>query len=277
MAAPGINAVEASAEDTVIEGDLVQGGLIRGNAEPGTRITLDGRDVPVDERGNFVFGFDRDHGPRAELVITKPSGRDVTRILEVLPRQWREDSITVAESKANPYLPEDLARIEEDREKKAAARAKRAPQAFWIDGFAWPAEGCISSGFGYRRIVNGTPRRYHSGVDVAAPDGMSPMDYVGTEVTAPSAGYVTLADPSMFFEGGVIFIDHGQSLESALMHLSEVSVEAGQFVEQGDLIGRVGATGRVTGPHLHWSLKWQDRLLDPSLVVDERAACTPGL
>lgn len=264
-----------NAQDTLLEGSLVQGGLIFGRTQAGTVVRLDGQDVDVDENGNFIFGFNRDHGPTAVLEVTPPdNGLKDTRTLNIEQSSWRESRIQVEESKANPYKQADLDKIKADIDKKNTARQERADFAYWTSKFAWPVEGCISSPFGARRIVNGTPRRFHSGVDVAAPDGMSPLDYVGTEVRAPADGFVRLAEEDMFFEGGLIFIDHGQQLESALMHLSFVKAKEGDFVKKGDLVGAVGSTGRSTGPHLHWSLKWKDRLVNPVWVVDDKPFCT---
>lgn len=276
---------EATGNTTSLDGTLSQGGLVFGKTTPGSKISLvtygdndvilDTRVVDVDTFGNFVFGFDRDHGPQAVLMVTYPGETQAEpRELPVEPVPWRESRITVAENKANPYKKEDLDKIAIDTDKKNAARRARSDEALWTVGFAWPADGCISSNFGSRRIVNGTPRRFHSGVDVAAPDGMSPTNYIGTEVRAPADGIVRLAESDMFFEGGLVFIDHGQKLESALMHLNSVDVAVGQRVSQGDPVGTVGMKGRVTGPHLHWSLKWQNRLVDPRLVVDPLPACT---
>ena len=121
--------------------------------------------------------------------------------------------------------------------------------------------GRISGVFGSQRILNGEPKRPHSGVDVAVP--------AGTPVLAPAAGIVTLAENGMYFEGGLVLLDHGHWLESAFLHMSRVDVQPGQRVEKGDIIGAVGATGRATGPHLHWSMKWVGRLVDPQLTVVE--------
>ncbi|MEM9232775.1 MAG: M23 family metallopeptidase [Pseudomonadota bacterium] len=267
----------APVTQTVLEGNLAQGGLITGRTPPGSQVLLDGDEILVDENGYFIIGFGRDHPDSAELTVIPPGGEPVPRDLPIQPQEWLESNITVAENKANPSADFDLKKIAKDKELKEEARRGMTKDVFWTSEFIWPAEGCISSPFGYRRIVNGTPRRYHSGVDLAAPDGMAPMDYIGTSIYAPADGRITLAEPDMFFEGGLVFIDHGQLLESALMHMSEVLVETGDFVEQGDLIGRIGMTGRSTGPHLHWSLKWRDRLLDAELTVPERPRCTPGL
>ena len=261
--------------ETPLEGFLRQGGLVTGKTRPGNRIRLDNREVAVDENGNFLFGFGRDHQSVARLTVILPSGREVSRTLPIEKVTWKESSIRVDSSKVDGFTEEQLAKIQADKNLKTAARANMSDEALWVSGFEWPeATGCISSPFGYRRIVNGKPRRYHTGVDVAAPDGMSPTDYVGTPVYAPADGIITLAESDMYFEGGLVFIDHGQKLESALMHLSKVHVEAGESVSKGDLVGEIGSTGRVTGPHLHWSLKWEDRLLDATLNVDPKPECT---
>ncbi|MEM9422642.1 MAG: M23 family metallopeptidase, partial [Pseudomonadota bacterium] len=236
-----------------LDGTFSQGGLVTGHTQVAAIVKLDGNDVDVDEDGNFIIGFGRDHGPTAILSVEGENGQRDEIPLDIESRKWKESRITVTDSnKVNPYKEEDLAKIRADSAKKKQARRNRSTLSYWTKGFAWPADGCISSPFGYRRFVNGEPRRYHSGVDVAAPDGMSPMDYIGADVRAPADGYVRLAEDDMFFEGGLIFIDHGQKLETAVMHLSRVDVQAGDFVEQGQVIGAIGMTGRVTGPHLHW-------------------------
>ena len=183
-------------------------------------------------------------------------------------RSFPESRITIQDdTKVNPYSEDDLAQIADERELKKQARQNRSQSSYWRAGFDWPVRGRISGVFGSRRIFNGQPRRPHSGVDVAAPPGTTPMEFQGTDVRAPTSGIVTLAQTDMFFEGGTIFIDHGQSLESALLHLSRVDVRPGQVVSKGQVIGAVGMTGRATGPHLHWTLNWQGQPLDPQLVV----------
>ncbi|MEO6338557.1 MAG: M23 family metallopeptidase, partial [Caulobacteraceae bacterium] len=117
----------------------------------------------------------------------------------------------------------------------------------------------ISARFGGQRILNGEPKRPHYGVDLAAP--------VGSPIHAPAAGLVVLAEPAMHFEGGLTLIDHGQGLVGMFLHQSRQMVKAGDRVTRGQLIGEVGQTGRATGPHLCWRLKWRTRNLDPSLLV----------
>ncbi len=148
----------------------------------------------------------------------------------------------------------ELARI-------GAARTQRPDTSGWSQQLIWPARGRISGAFGTQRIYRGgVPAAYHSGVDIAAGGG--------APVVAPADGVVTLAPPPSFsLEGNLVIVDHGMGLTSAFLHLSRASVRVGQRVRQGQEIGRVGATGRATGPHLHWSLVWNGARIDPQAVV----------
>ena len=141
----------------------------------------------------------------------------------------------------------------------ATARQHRDNQAYYSQGFAWPAKGRISGVYGSQRVLNGEPRRPHFGLDIAAPEG--------TNVFAPADGLITLTHPDMYFSGGTIILDHGQGLSSTFLHLSKILVEAGTFVKQGDLIARIGATGRASGPHLDWRMNWLDRRVDPQPLM----------
>ena len=141
----------------------------------------------------------------------------------------------------------------------ATAREHRDDRAYYANGFAWPAKGRISGVYGSQRVLNGEPRRPHFGLDIAASEG--------TDVLAPADGLITLTHPDMYFSGGTIILDHGQGLSSTFLHLSKILVEAGTFVKQGDLIARIGATGRASGPHLDWRMNWLDRRVDPQPLM----------
>ena len=143
----------------------------------------------------------------------------------------------------------------------SSARNRRDSRTDFADSFAWPAEGRISGVYGSQRVLNGEPRRPHFGLDIAAPKG--------SPVTAPAAGIITLTHPDMFYSGGTIILDHGHGLSSTFLHLSEVLVEAGTRVKKGALIGRVGSTGRASGPHLDWRMNWLNRRVDPGQLVPE--------
>ena len=147
----------------------------------------------------------------------------------------------------------ELARI-------AAARARDTGAQGWRQDFVWPAVGRISGRFGSQRIYRGTPGSYHSGIDIAPG--------AGAPFVAPADGVVILAATAPFtLEGKLLMIDHGAGLNSAFLHCSELLVHEGEAVRQGQVVGRVGATGRATGPHLHWSLKWREARLDPILFA----------
>ena len=250
-----------------------QGGVAFGRTVPGAKLTLDDIAVPVDRRGRFLLGFGQFAEPVAELRVTYPDGTSATRSLDVARREFEfGGTIDVPANQVSRFSEEDMAHIARSTKRKNAARARPSSgEALWAEGFGWPAQGYVTSRFGkFRRYTNGDIVRPHSGVDVAAPraaGGGPAYDFTGAAVVAPSAGQVILAEPDMFFEGGLVLIDHGQNLESAILHLSEVDVEAGQIVERGDRIGAAGSTGRSTGPHVHWSLKWHGRLVDPEALV----------
>lgn len=248
-----------AAPPLTLDGDMEQGGLVIARAAPGAKASLDGMVLDVSETGVFAFGFDRDHDESANLTVLYPDGTSVERRLDVAPRDWQIQRVEGVPSKYVTPPPEAMAAIARATKLKNEARATRAEGSFFTETFIWPATGPISGVFGSQRYYNGEPRRPHYGVDVAAP--------TGTPIRAPAGGTVTLADADMYFEGGLVFLDHGQGVTSLMMHMSRVDVTAGARVEQGDVIGAVGGTGRATGPHLHWGVYWRGAWLDPQLLV----------
>lgn len=254
-----------------LAGRMEQGGLVIGKAVPGARAMLDGTVLDVDGEGVFAFGFDRDQGPRAKLTVTYPDGDSVERLIEVGARDWPVQRVEGVPPKFVSPPPEAMAEIARSTALKNEARKTRAAGRFFTEDFIWPAVGPISGVFGSQRYYNGEPRRPHYGVDVAAP--------TGTPIRAPASGTVTLASEEMYFEGGLVFLDHGQGVTSLMMHMSRIDVRPGERVAQGDVLGAVGGTGRATGPHLHWGLYWRGAWLDPQLLVRpmaEELAATGG-
>jgi murein DD-endopeptidase MepM/ murein hydrolase activator NlpD len=241
-------------------GTLSQGGLILGTAPAGSRtVTLNGKPIALSPDGRFLAGFDRDAGPEALLTATFADGRNVTQSLTITPRAWRIERLDTLPKFPAPdpvfakLRPPELAQI-------VAARARITDAQGWRQAFAWPATGRISGLFGSQRIYKGEPGSYHSGTDIAKP--------TGAIVTAPADGVVILAaDHPFTLEGNLLMIDHGMGLNSAFLHLSRIDVKVGNHVTKGQPIGAVGMTGRATGPHLHWSLRWNDAKLDPMLVA----------
>ena len=242
-------------------GEPVQGGLIAGTLPAGAvALVLDGRPVPVAGDGRFLIGFDRDAGPSATLTATAADGRRVSETIRIGLRAWAISrlptlpKVPLPDAEFAARRPAELAAI-------AAARATATDAAGWRERLAWPVTGRISTLFGSQRIyANGEAGSYHSGIDIARP--------TGTVVRAPADGVVSLAaDHPFTLEGNLLMIDHGMGLNSAFLHLSRIDVRAGEHVARGQPIGLVGATGRATGPHLHWSLQWRGAKLDPLLVA----------
>jgi murein DD-endopeptidase MepM/ murein hydrolase activator NlpD len=249
----------AAAELLKLEGHFTQGGLLFGRTAAGTAVLLDGERIPVAPDGRFLVGFGRDAAPTAALELRFPDGTQETKTLAIASRTYGEQKIEGLPQATVTPDPALQARI--DRENAAVARARlaHAAVAYWAGGFAWPCRGPISGVYGTARVLNGEPRQPHYGVDIAAPEG--------TLVAAPADGIVTLAARDMVLTGGTIVIDHGQGLSSTLMHLSAVLVPVGRFVEQGAIIGRIGHTGRATGPHLDWRMNWRGARIDAELLV----------
>lgn len=238
---------------------LVQGGFVLGRvADQRTRLTLDGRELRVSPDGHFAFGFGRDHGAAATLAVVHPDGRREERRLAVARRQWSEQRISGLPPAQVTPDEATLQRILRERERLAAARATDSALTGFAEGFSAPATGRISGVFGSRRILNGQPRQPHYGLDFAVP--------TGTPMRAAAAGRVTLADSFHFF-GDLVVIDHGHGVSTLYAHLSRIDVREGQVVAKGERIAASGATGRVTGPHLHFSLSWFQVWLDPQPVV----------
>lgn len=260
-AAPVAPPVPLAPGDFILRGSAEQGAAMLGQAPGGTRaLTLDGRTIPLARDGEFLIAFDRDAGPAARLVATLADGRTVVRDLAVEPGVWRIEWINA------PYRggaandadfarrrPAELAQI-------AAARDTRVESDGWKQRFRWPVTGRLSGVFGSQRVYQGKPGSYHSGTDIAVP--------AGTPFVAPADGVVTLAASTPFtLEGYLLIVDHGMGLSSAFLHCQRLDVRVGDRVVQGQVLGTVGRTGRATGPHMHWGLKWNDARLDPAKLA----------
>ena len=253
LAAPALLLARGAAA-AEFRGDPAQGALLVGRAAPGTRLALDGRALRVGPQGDFAFGFGRDHGPSATLAVTPPGGRTESRALSVRRRDWDVQHITGLPPAQVTPDEAALRRITAERERLAAARAQDSALTAFADPLAWPARGRISGIFGSQRVLNGQPRQPHYGLDVAGP--------VGTPINAALGGRVTLSGDFFFF-GQLLVVDHGHGVNTLYAHLSERLVAEGGTVARGQLIAKMGATGRVTGPHLHFSLSWYQTWLDP--------------
>ncbi|MDT8450217.1 MAG: M23 family metallopeptidase [Wenzhouxiangellaceae bacterium] len=251
-----------SAAELEFEGEPVQGGLIVARAPAEATVTLDGEPVVRASDGTFLIGFGRDDTEARRLVVEFGDGeRRVVRELVPRDREFDIQRIDGLPPKQVTPDPEALERIRLEAQMTREARRRVDDRTDFAAGFIWPVTGPITGVYGSQRILNNKPRSPHWGVDIAAP--------TGTPVRAPAAGVVTLAHPDMYFSGGTLLVDHGLGLSSAFLHLDEILVEAGQRVEQGEVIARVGATGRVTGAHLDWRMNLGETRIDPQLLLGE--------
>jgi murein DD-endopeptidase MepM/ murein hydrolase activator NlpD len=242
-----------------LDGKLTQGALVRGQTEPGTRITLNGDPVRVTEDGRFAIGFGRDADLWQRLVEIPPNGEPVEHNLELSEREYDIQRIEGVPQRTVTPDESALERIRAEAAQVRQARAVDSDRTDFTGDFIWPAGGRISGVYGSQRFYNGEPRRPHYGVDIAAP--------TGTPVVAPASGVVTLVHPDMYFSGGTLLIDHGYGISSTFIHLSEVLVEEGEQVSQGEVVAKIGASGRATGPHLDWRINWYGERLDPVTVA----------
>ncbi len=246
--------------DFKLSGTLQQGSLAFGTIPPGTvTLLLDGTPIPFADDGRFLIAFDRDSKPEAMLEGRTIDGTILRRTIAIASRAWQIESLPTLPKGTEP-TPEFLARRKAELDQIAAARALYSTVDGWRQGFIWPVTGRISGLFGSQRIYAGEPGAYHSGVDVARPEG--------TQIVAPADGIVILAASAPFtLEGNLLMIDHGMGLNSAFLHLARIDVTVGQSVKQGQKLGAIGMTGRATGPHLHWSLRWLAARVDPAPVA----------
>jgi len=193
-----------------------------------------------------------------KIRLEYEDGRSEWRRFAVSDKRYTEQRLTIDNPRMVNPLEEDLVRIREE-----SARMRAQYQRFSVPSappqpFMQPVAGPLSSSFGRRRILNGEPRSPHSGLDIAAD--------TGTPILAPASGTVTLTG-DFYFNGNTVFVDHGQGLISMMCHLSRIDVSEGDTVARGDVLGQVGATGRVTGPHLHWSVSMNGNRVDPVQVM----------
>ena len=248
------------AVELLLEGQFIQGGLVHGITEPGSKVSVNATPIRVSPHGLFLVGFGRDEPREVLLKIVSPAHGEVTKVLIVARREYAIQRIDgLAPQKVNPD-EKALTRIHAEAALIVAARTRDDPRTDFLTGFMWPAKGSISGVYGSQRILNGEPRRPHFGIDIATP--------IGTPVFAPADGIVSLVHNDMFFSGGTLVLDHGHGLSSAFLHLSKILVVPEQMIARGDVIAEVGATGRVTGAHLDWRINLFQRRLDPQLLVN---------
>lgn|SRR5690606_268645 len=250
-----------SAEDyfLTLKGEPVQGALLIAQTNSGAHVAIDGQAIKTDPEGYFMFGFGR-FDEQAKTIAITYQGQTHQKTIAVKKREFPEERIDgLPADKVNP--PASFwERIKKEQAQVKQARSVFSEDRYYLADFIWPAQGRVSGVYGSRRILNGEPKRPHYGMDIA--------NATGSTVVAPIAGTVTMAVDDHYYTGGTIILDHGYGLNSTYLHLSQVNVEVGQVVKQGEKIGEIGMTGRATGPHLDWRINLgTDVRLDPELLL----------
>ena len=241
------------------KGKFLQGHYIIGITDPQAEIIIDKKKVKVSKDGYFVFGIDRDR--KFDITISKIiDGKKEKIIKKVLKRKYNIQRIDgLEESKVTP--PESVyKRIKEENNKIGEARAVNSDLIFFKDKFIMPVEGIISGVYGSQRILNGKPKWPHYGIDIAAKKG--------TPIKSSGQGIVTMVEEDLYYTGGTIIMDHGHGISTIYSHLETVLVSIGDLINQGDIIGTVGSTGRSTGPHLDFRVNWFQTRLDPMSILN---------
>ncbi|MBP6627760.1 MAG: M23 family metallopeptidase [Arenimonas sp.] len=262
LAAAAASALPAAAADAriVFPPSVPQGAMVLGKVPAGSTVQYAGRTLRVTAYGTAVFGVGRDATGPLQVLVTPPAGAQQAIAIAVVPRAWPVEKVNGVPPATVSPPPAIAERIRREQEQVAAARGADDDRADFAQAFAWPVDGRISGRFGNQRVYNGTPGSAHSGMDIAVP--------TGTPVRAPAAGVVTLAAMDFYLTGGTLLLDHGHGISSNFLHLSRIDVKPGDRVLQGQVIARVGATGRASGPHLHWGMNWFDVRMDPLLVLE---------
>ena len=241
---------------TTFEGKFIQGSFILGYTEPGNEVLIDKKKVKVSSEGYFVFGLGRD---RKNDVIIKINNKKI--IKKVLKREYNIQKIDGLEEKKVPPPEEVYERIKRENKWIGAARAINSDLTFFKNNFINPLENSIVTGvYGSQRILNGKPKWPHYGIDIAAKKG--------TMIKSSASGIVTMAENDLYYTGGTIIMDHGHGISTIYSHLESVMVSVGDQINQGDIIGTVGSTGRSTGPHLDFRINWFQTRLDPMSILN---------
>ena len=247
-----------AARDTALPASVQQGELVTATAQPGSEVRVAERLVRVGKDGRYVFGVERDAPAQLEVSIRGPDGKTRRHTLAVTQRKYKIEKVDGLPQHTVTPDPELARRIAEQQARVAQARERDDERNDYLAGFLRPAQGRISGVYGSQRIDNGVPKAPHYGLDIAVP--------TGTPVKAPAAGIVSFAAGDLILTGGTVLIDHGHGLSSSFLHLSRIDVKVGDVVKPGQVFAAAGATGRASGPHVHWGFNWFDVRLDPALL-----------
>ena len=240
------------------QGKFLQGHFVLGKTKPGSEIFVDNKKLKISDKGYFVFGIDRDRKFDI-LIIETRNGKSKKVIKKVFKRKYKIQRIDgLPENKVTP--PESVyKRIKKENNAIGEARSINSSLTFFKSKFIMPVEGIITGVYGSQRILNGKPKWPHYGIDIAAKQG--------TMIKSSGTGVVTMAEDDLYYTGGTIIMDHGHGISTIYSHLENVLVSVGDMINQGDVIGTVGSTGRSTGPHLDFRVNWFQTRLDPMSIL----------
>lgn len=243
-----------------LEGRAVQGGLLRAKLDGKLKsMSFPGHRAIVGDEGEFLIAFSRNAPAKEKLTIKFEDGQVLEKVFDIEKRTFETDKIN--------NLPEHMVKLDAKTKMELAKvdakldvlRNKYTKKNCYKDGFVWPTKGKLTSRYGQPRVLNGIDSGIHWGVDISAP--------VGTPVRAPACGTVIFAEKNLPLSGDTLVIDHGHGLSSTLIHLGGFSAKVNDEVKQGQIVARVGMTGRTTGAHLDWRMNYFEIRVDPELLA----------
>jgi len=239
------------------------GNLLLGIAKNAKNVMLDNKTLDFDTLGVFIFGFDRDEKGTHTLKIKFKNNKSISKKLKLKKRRYKIQRINRMKQALVTPPKRALKKIKQESlmMKKARKKVGKLKVPYFEQGFIRPVKGGNLTGvFGSQRILNGIPKSPHNGLDINVPKG--------TPVKAAAGGKVLIAGNKFYYNGNFVLIDHGFGLTTVYLHFKKLNVKTGQMVKKGDIIGYVGATGRATGPHLHWGAKWYNKRIDPMSLLN---------
>ncbi len=248
-----VNAVE-------FNGKFIQGHFIIGKTQPNSKVIIDKKEIKVSKEGYFAFGIGKDRKYDVVIkIINQNESKEIVK--KIQKRKYNIQRIDGLEEKKVTPPEEVYERIKKENKLIGEAREINSDLDFFKDKFIIPVDDAIVTGvYGSQRILNGKPRWPHYGIDFA--------QKLGTPIKAMASGVVTLAEKDLYFTGATLIFDHGHGISTLYMHMDKIFVEKGDIVEQGEIIGTVGSSGRSTGPHLDVRLNWFGTRLDPATVLN---------
>ena len=241
-----------------INGEIIQGALIIGKEHPDKTVYINKQQIKLSKNGIFVFGINYNQTGDIIIESVDKSNQKISKTYKIKKRQYKIQKIDGLNEKMVTPDQDSLEIIKKENDLIKNAQLINSDFEFFFSGFNKPVDGIVSGIYGSQRILNGKPRSPHLGIDYAAPKG--------TEVKSPANGQVTLAERGFYFTGDSIILDHGHGVSTIYAHLDEILVKKGDLIKKGQIIGKVGSTGRATGPHLHFGVNWLDTKVDPELI-----------